>query len=41
MEDKKRKNVSYLSKIPRESTSKILENVIYPYNNNIDKRDWY
>lgn len=41
MEDRKRKNVSSLSKIYRENTLKILENIIYPYNNNGDNRDYY
>lgn len=31
--------VSCLSKIPKENTQKILENTIYPYNNNGDSDD--
>lgn len=41
IEDRKRKNVSCLSKIPRESILKIWENTTYPYNNSGDNDDYY
>lgn len=40
MEDRKRKNVSCLSKIPRESTWKILETITHTFNNNGAKDDY-
>lgn len=41
MTDRKRKNVSYLSKIPRESTLEFLENTTYPRSYSIAKDDYY
>lgn len=39
VEDRKRKNVSCLSKIPRESTWKIWGTITYPFNNGGAKAD--